>query len=154
MADDRPEDIELSPDLGRTKRAPPTLDLEATEVSDKAAAEASGETATETTGEAASEVTEEAASEATGEPADAGADAGSGTTAGETPPGAVRRTPWMASVLISAISGAGAAGLILAIAWLFGPSTEMASPVGPSAEVASPAPEAPPMLPAPDSILR
>ena len=49
MADDRPEDIELSPDLGRTKRSPPTLDLEATEVSDKAAGEASGETATETT---------------------------------------------------------------------------------------------------------
>ncbi|QWG13443.1 hypothetical protein KMZ29_01435 [Bradyrhizobium sediminis] len=33
MADDRPEDIGPSPDSGRAKRAPPTIDLEATEVS-------------------------------------------------------------------------------------------------------------------------
>jgi hypothetical protein len=33
MVDDRPEDIEPSPDLGRAKRAPPTIDLEASEVS-------------------------------------------------------------------------------------------------------------------------
>ena len=33
MVDDRPEDIEPSPDSGRAKRAPPTIDLEATEVS-------------------------------------------------------------------------------------------------------------------------
>ncbi|THD71059.1 MAG: hypothetical protein E7813_06610 [Bradyrhizobium sp.] len=33
MVDDRPEDNERSPDLGRAKRAPPTIDLEASEVS-------------------------------------------------------------------------------------------------------------------------
>jgi hypothetical protein len=33
MVDDRPEDMEPSPDSGRAKRAPPTIDLEATEVS-------------------------------------------------------------------------------------------------------------------------
>jgi hypothetical protein len=33
MVDDRPEDTEPSPDSGRAKRAPPTIDLEATEVS-------------------------------------------------------------------------------------------------------------------------
>lgn len=33
MVDDRPEDIGPSPDPGRAKRAPPTIDLEATEVS-------------------------------------------------------------------------------------------------------------------------
>ena len=32
MVDDRPEDTEPSPDSGRAKRAPPTIDLEATEV--------------------------------------------------------------------------------------------------------------------------
>jgi hypothetical protein len=32
MVDDRPEDTELPPDSGRAKRAPPTIDLEATEV--------------------------------------------------------------------------------------------------------------------------
>jgi len=33
MAEDRPEEIEPSPDSGRAKRAPPTIDLEATEIS-------------------------------------------------------------------------------------------------------------------------
>jgi hypothetical protein len=33
MVDDRPEDIEPAPELGRAKRAPPTIDLEASEVS-------------------------------------------------------------------------------------------------------------------------
>src|SRR5260370_65078 len=33
MVDDRPEDTTPSPDPGRAKRAPPTIDLEATEVS-------------------------------------------------------------------------------------------------------------------------
>ena len=33
MVDDIPEDKEASPDLGRAKRAPPTIDLEASEVS-------------------------------------------------------------------------------------------------------------------------
>jgi len=33
MVDDRPEETEPSPDSGRAKRAPPTIDLEATEIS-------------------------------------------------------------------------------------------------------------------------
>jgi hypothetical protein len=33
MVEDKPEDIEPSPDAGRAKRAPPTIDLEASEVS-------------------------------------------------------------------------------------------------------------------------
>jgi hypothetical protein len=33
MVDDRPEDIEPSPDSGRAKREPPTIDLEASEIS-------------------------------------------------------------------------------------------------------------------------
>jgi hypothetical protein len=33
MADDSPEDTPPSPDSGRAKRAPPTIDLEASEVS-------------------------------------------------------------------------------------------------------------------------
>jgi hypothetical protein len=36
MAEDRSEDIEASPDSGRAKRPPPTIDLEATEISDEA----------------------------------------------------------------------------------------------------------------------
>src|SRR3979409_418605 len=101
MVDDRPEDIELSPDLGRAKRAPPTLDLEATEVSDRSATEASDKSATD------------ASDKSDTEP-------GVAATAGETPPVTRPRTRWLASALISAISGAGAAGLILVIVWLFG----------------------------------
>ena len=33
MADDKPEDAGLAPESGRAKRTPPTIDLEATEVS-------------------------------------------------------------------------------------------------------------------------
>ncbi|MFK4571783.1 hypothetical protein ABIF94_003219 [Bradyrhizobium ottawaense] len=33
MADDKPEDSGLAPESGRAKRTPPTIDLEATEVS-------------------------------------------------------------------------------------------------------------------------
>ena len=33
MAEDRPEDSDPSPDSARPKRAPPTIDLEATDVS-------------------------------------------------------------------------------------------------------------------------
>jgi hypothetical protein len=33
MAEDRPEELESPPDAGRAKRAPPTIDLEATEIS-------------------------------------------------------------------------------------------------------------------------
>src|ERR1700694_2048616 len=50
MVDDRPEDTEPSPDPGRAKRAPPTIDLEASEVSGetrKAAADAQPEGSSE-----------------------------------------------------------------------------------------------------------
>src|SRR5436190_21195878 len=49
MVDDRPEDTGSLPDQGRPKREPPTIDLEATEVSSetKSAAEASSEAPSE-----------------------------------------------------------------------------------------------------------
>ena len=42
MVDGRPEDIEPSPDSGRAKRAPPTIDLEASEVSGATASAGAG----------------------------------------------------------------------------------------------------------------
>jgi hypothetical protein len=42
MSDDRPEETTPSPDLGRPKRTPPTIDLEATEVSTVAADDGAG----------------------------------------------------------------------------------------------------------------
>jgi hypothetical protein len=53
MVDDRPEDAELPPDLGRAKRAPPTIDLEANEVTTEGA-NAGGDAQPEVTAEVAS----------------------------------------------------------------------------------------------------
>jgi hypothetical protein len=143
MVDDRPEDIDLSADFGRAKRAPPTLDLEATKVSDRSAPEASDDSATEGTDKAAAEMGGESAAEVTGEAAPEATSTdtkpGVAAAAGETPPVATPRTRWLATTLISAISGAGAAGLILAIVWLFGSPTEGAAPTPqpPSADQAA-----------------
>ena len=82
MVDDSPEDTTLSPDPGRAKRAPPTIDLEATEVS--------GETQ-------------------------------------NAAPAAEPKRSWqwrwpagISPVIAAACSGAGAAALVIAVAWLVG----------------------------------
>jgi len=90
MVDDRPEDVEPSPDSGRAKRAPPTIDLEATEIS--------------------------------GETHNAGA-------------GAERKRslPWpsraaISSAVVAAVSGAGAAALVIGVAWFLGWPGEVPPP--------------------------
>ena len=87
MADDRPEDAGPSPDLGRIKRAPPTIDLEATDV--------------------------------TGETQAAGADSAEPKADGATsvPP---RSDGMVKSAVVSAISGAIAATLVIGAAWYVG----------------------------------
>ena len=88
MVEDRPEELESPPDPGRAKRAPPTIDLEATEIS--------------------------------GETKPAATDAGAGRGPGPKPSSPRN---WRGSIfpnVISAVSGAGAAGLVIAIAWLMG----------------------------------
>ena len=98
MAEDRPEEIEPSPDTGRAKRAPPTIDLEATEVSD--ATEGSGETQA------------------------AGADA-------DVHPKRSFQWAWRAAIsatLISAVSGACAAVVVIAVASSMGWPGETAPP--------------------------
>ena len=60
MVDDRPEDTGSLPDSGRPKREPPTIDLEATEVSSetKSAAGASSEATPEPVAEPTPEAAE------------------------------------------------------------------------------------------------
>jgi hypothetical protein len=87
MAEDRPE-VESPPDAGRAKRAPPTIDLEATEIS--------GETKTSA--------------------ADPGAEPGADSKPSSPQAGRTAVSP----TVISAVSGAGAAALVIAVAWLFG----------------------------------
>jgi len=61
MIDDRPEDAGPAPDSGRAKRAPPTIDLEASEISGETR-KASGEPQPEPASEPASRATEPASS--------------------------------------------------------------------------------------------
>src|SRR5258707_11424585 len=92
MAEDRPEEIDPSPDTVRAKRAAPTIDLEATEIS--------GETRIPG--------------------ADTGTAADPGAGAGAEPGPSVQWRPMVSSVVTSAASGACAAALVLAVAWLMG----------------------------------
>ncbi|MFL6814058.1 MAG: hypothetical protein ACJ8EK_08450, partial [Bradyrhizobium sp.] len=90
MVEEKPEDIDPSPDAGRVKRAPPTIDLEATDVSAEAPNEAPSEAPS-------SEARAESKRSVHGR----------------------WRTP-TSSAAIAAVSGACAAALVLALAWLLG----------------------------------
>jgi hypothetical protein len=109
MVDDRPEDTGSLPDSGRPKREPPTIDLEATEVSSetKSAAGASSEA----THEPVAEPTPEAAKASVEEPPVA-----------ETPSRPV--SPW----IVAPVSGAVAAALVIGVGWMLGwPAIQPAS---------------------------
>jgi hypothetical protein len=109
MVDDRPEDTGSLPDSGRPKREPPTIDLEATEVSSetKRAADASFEA----TPEPVAEPTPEAAKASVEEPPAAG-----------TPSRPV--SPW----IVAPVSGAVAAALVIGVGWILGwPAIQPAS---------------------------
>jgi hypothetical protein len=97
MVDDRPEDTGSLPDKERPKRAPPTIDLEATEVS----------TETKSAGEAPPEPELEPAPEApsvssVAEPA--------------APPASRPVSPW----IVAPVSGAVAAALVIGVGWMLG----------------------------------
>ena len=102
MAEDRPEQIEPSPDTVRAKRAAPTIDLEATEIS--------GETRN----------------------SGAGAAADAGAAAGAEPGPSAQRRPMLPPLVTSAVSGACAAALVLAVAWLMGWPGEAPAPAPPA----------------------
>lgn len=109
MADDRPQDTDSSAEFGKTRRPPPTIEIEATEV--------------------------------TGETAEAAADAGASAdaTSAEVPhPTARPRASWVGSAAISALAGAVAAGLVIAVVWFSGwPGEAVPSVVAPQADHAA-----------------
>src|SRR6185436_4428819 len=106
MVDDRPEDTGPLPDSGRPKREPPTIDLEATEVSSetKSAAEASpAEASSETPSEPLPEPPLEPRPETPSvSPADA--------------PAPRPVSPW----IIAPVSGAVAAALVIGVGSMLG----------------------------------
>jgi hypothetical protein len=137
MADDKPEDAGLALDSGRAKRSPPTIDLEATEVStqpQQAANEAQPEPAkAEATKAEATEAepakAESAAAESTkpeAEPERVAAEAA-------VPPPPARVSPWV----IAPLSGAVAAALVIAVGWMLGWPQVQAPPAAPQVTAAT-----------------
>jgi hypothetical protein len=122
MAEDRPEDTaELQdaglPDSGRVKRAPPTIDLEATEVSDRPR-EAEGESRL-TDEAAAASAQEEPAPEVQSAPPEGQseqANAQSETLQSGSRPPQKPISPWV----IAPFSGAVAAALVIGVGWILG----------------------------------
>lgn len=126
MADDKPEDAGLAPESGRAKRTPPTIDLEATEVS------------TQPQDEAGEPEAQPSAAQATAEQAgaeDAKVETGKVETAKAEPElseaqaavasGAV--SPWV----IAPFSGAVAAAVVIAVGWVLGWPAVQAPPAAP-----------------------
>jgi hypothetical protein len=120
MVDDRPEDTGSPPDPDRPKRAPPTIDLQATEVASEPP-----KASEQPQPEAEPEVKPETASEAPSEPSPQ-----------PTPSQPISRpiSPWV----IAPISGAVAAALVIGVGWLLGwPAVQPASPAAPQVNAAT-----------------
>ncbi|MCK1736479.1 hypothetical protein IVA79_21595 [Bradyrhizobium sp. 138] len=112
MADDKPEDAGLAPDSGRAKRTPPTIELEATEVSTQPQ---------EVAGEAAP-----APEHAEPEPAKSErADAEPERIEAQAPASSI--SPW----IIAPLSGAVAAAIVIAVGWMLGWPAVQAPPATP-----------------------
>ena len=147
MADDKPEDAGLAPESGRAKRTPPTIDLEATEVStqpQEVAGEPEAEVATEQaaheqakseegksqtekpqTEKSQEEKSHEARSEeAHAEPQPEPAEEESSVASASVPP---TISPWV----IAPFSGAVAAAIVIAVGWMLGWPAVQAPPAAP-----------------------
>jgi hypothetical protein len=122
MADDSPEDTVASPDPGRVKRAPPTIDLEASAVTDR---------------------TEEPAGDASPEPKLQEPDAQESDARESRPQETEFResrerhaaiSPWV----IAPFSGAVAAALVIGVGWMLGwPAVQPAAPAAPQVSAAA-----------------
>ena len=123
MVDDSPEDTAPSPDAARPKRAPPTIELEASEVS--------GETRSAGGGEPPGS--------ASGTGPGSGSGAGPESVPGQVPPAPVSErpsapvSPWVIAVL----SGAVAASLVIGVGWMLGWPAVPATPAPPEVSAAA-----------------
>src|SRR3954471_10915850 len=121
MADDKPEDVGMAPESGRAKRTPPTIDLEATEVSTQPqdlAGEPEAQHAAEQAAHDQVTAEETKAAEVTPQP----------PPAEEQPPVASAPvSPWV----IAPLSGAVAAALVIAVGWALGWPAVQAPPAAP-----------------------
>lgn len=126
MADDKPEDAGLAPESGRAKRTPPTIDLQATEVStqpQEVAGEPEAQPSAEqvnaeqaSAAEAKSETTRSETTKTEPEHGEARAAVASGAI-----------SPWV----IAPFSGAVAAAVVIAVGWMLGWPAVQAPPAAP-----------------------
>ncbi|MBR0782685.1 COG4223 family protein [Bradyrhizobium iriomotense] len=122
MADDKPEDAGLAPDTGRAKRTPPTIDLEATEVSTQPQDVAGEPEAQPATEQAAHE--EVKVEESKPEPQTESAE----DQPSIAPAPASRPiSPWV----IAPFSGAVAAAIVIGVGWMLGWPAVQAPPAAP-----------------------
>jgi hypothetical protein len=114
MVDNRPEDTGSLPDSGRPKREPPTIDLEATEVSSE----------TKNAAGAASEAPADPVAEPTPEVAKASVEAPSAENPAVAASPSRPVSPW----IVAPVSGAVAAALVIGVGWMLGwPAIQPAS---------------------------
>ncbi|RXG88591.1 COG4223 family protein [Bradyrhizobium zhanjiangense] len=125
MVDDKPEDAGLAPDSGRSKRTPPTIDLEATEVSTQPP-QAAGEPEAQAAPERAE--TESSQSEQVkSEPADAEPERDEAPATVASAPVPPPISPWV----VAPLSGAVAAAVVIAVGWMLGWPAVQAPPAAP-----------------------
>jgi hypothetical protein len=131
MVDDSPEDTAPSPDAARPKRAPPTIELEASEVS--------GETRSAGGGEPPGSGSGTGPGSGSGTGPGSGAGAGPESVPGQAPPKPVSErpsapvSPWVIAVL----SGAVAASLVIGVGWMLGWPAVPATPAPPEVSAAA-----------------
>lgn len=120
MADDKPEDAGLAPESGRAKRTPPTIDLEATEVSTQPQ-DVAGEPEAQPLAEQANadqagaeDAKVEAAKVETAKVETAKPEPERNEAQGAVASGAI--SPWV----IAPFSGAVAAAVVIAVGWVLG----------------------------------
>jgi hypothetical protein len=123
MADDKPEDAGLAPESSRAKRTPPTIDLEATEVSTQPQ---------EVAGQPEAQAATEQAAHEQAKVEEANAEEGKPESAEEQPtvapaPASPPISPWV----VAPFSGAVAAAIVIAVGWMLGWPAVQAPPAAP-----------------------
>jgi hypothetical protein len=143
MADDRPqegsqerpEDTTPLMDSGRTKHAPPTIDLDASEVSSEtrhAGSDAAADSASQQPRSEEARADETVAAESAA--AEPSAPISPSVSAPISPPISASISPWV----IAPVSGAVAAALVIGVGWMLGwPAVQPAAPVAPQVSVAA-----------------
>jgi hypothetical protein len=129
MADDSPEDTVASPDPGRVKRAPPTIDLEASEVSDRPR-EPTGDAPPESKpwGSKPPEPDAQESEAQESKPEEPGFQ----RSESRERPAAI--SPWV----IAPFSGVAAAALVIGVGWMLGwPAVQPPAPAAPQVSAAA-----------------